>query len=172
MRSASAKPAVVTSTTRSPLRVSSALVATVVPTLTAATARAAALAPARLAPAARKPGSPAAPPAGAEGTLRTCSSPPGERPMTSVNVPPRSIQNCQPAACTGRRPDDWLNVSIACIIRAYDSRPQRGAGHASARGFPPRGLCSRPGERALGAQDNRARGGRAQRRLRGALGRL
>src|ERR1700730_7745010 len=172
MRSASAKPAVVTSTTRSPLRVSSALVATVVPTLTAATARAAALAPARIARAARKPGSPAAPAAGTEGTLRTCTPPPGERAMTSVNVPPRSIQNCQPAVGTGRRRDDWLNFSIACIIRAYEPRSQRRACHASARGLPPRGAPSGTGERALGAQDLRARGGRAERRLRGALGRL
>src|SRR5205814_99741 len=66
MRSASAKPALVTSTTGSPLRVSSALVATVVPTLTAATARGAAPAAARIARTARKPGSSAAPPALAE----------------------------------------------------------------------------------------------------------
>src|SRR6266576_1673778 len=39
MRSASPKPAVVTSTTGSPVRVSSALVATVIPTFTAVTAR-------------------------------------------------------------------------------------------------------------------------------------
>src|SRR2546430_13159002 len=70
MRSASANPALVTSTTGSPLRVSSALVATVVPPLTAATARGAAPAAARIARTARKPGSSAAPPALAEGTLR------------------------------------------------------------------------------------------------------
>src|SRR6266480_6752148 len=171
MRSASPKPAVVTSTTGSPLRVSSALVATVVPTFTAVTARDAAHA-SRIARAAPRPGSPAAPPALAEGTLRTCSSPAGERPMTSVNVPPRSSQNGQPAAERAGGRDDWLNVSIACIIRAYDSSSQRRACHAGARGFPPCGLFSRPGERALGTQDLRARGGRAQRRLRGALGRL
>ena len=33
-----------------------------------------------------------------DNTLRMCSSPAGESPMTSVNVPPRSIQNCQPGA--------------------------------------------------------------------------
>src|SRR2546429_4752881 len=128
MRSASAKPALVTSTTGAPLRVSSALVATVVPTLTAATARGAAPAAARIARTARKPGSSAAPPALAEGTLRTCSSPAGDRPMTSVNVPPRSTQNCQPAARAGGRRGGLLNVSIACIIRAYERSEERRVG--------------------------------------------
>ena len=70
-----------------------------------------------------RPGSPPAPPGAIEGTLRTCSAPAGERPMTSVKVPPRSIQNCQPGAAGARA--DWLNVSIACIIRACERSSQR-----------------------------------------------
>src|SRR5579862_3290726 len=132
MRSASPKPAVVTSTTGSPVRVSSALVATVVPTLTVATladvrplaagtsvaaagsparsaqvARVAGLASASIARAASRPGS-AAPPLPADGTLRTCSAPAGDTPITSVNVPPRSIQNCQAASGGGADADPWL----------------------------------------------------------------
>src|SRR5579862_7141843 len=127
MRSVSPKPAVVTSTTGSPARVSSALVATVVPTLTVATlaevgtfaagasvaaAGVAGVASARIARAASRPGSTVSP-FPADGTLRTCSAPAGDTPMTSVNVPPRSIQNCQPASGGGADGDPWLELPIA-----------------------------------------------------------
>src|SRR5580658_177020 len=171
MRSASAKPAVVTSTTGSPLRVSSALVATVVPTLTALTA-AAPPSCASSACAAFSPGSPPPGLGGTDNTLRTCSAPAGETAITSVKVPPRSIQNSQPArrcGCGGA----WLTVSIACIIRACDptAQPLRSR-HAGSRDLPPRGVLAWPGGRAVGPQDLGAGGGRARRRLRGPLGGL
>src|SRR5215470_9327097 len=169
MRSPSPKPALVTSTTGSPLRVRSALVATVVPTLTTSIA-APPPAAARIAATAASPGSPAPPLLATEGTLRTCSAPSGARPMTSVNVPPRSIQNCQPPR---RASSDWLNVCIACIIRACERRSrQQRSGHARACDVPACGVLSRQGERTLGAQDLGARGGRALGGLRRALGRL
>src|SRR4029077_15668099 len=105
---------------------------------------------ARMARAAASPGSPAAPPGALESTLRTCSTPCGDMPITSVKVPPRSIQNCQPGpGCE----DDWLRVSIACIIRAYESGSQRDFHSTAAGGIPARGVLSRPGEWSLGAQD-------------------
>src|SRR5579863_5358002 len=170
MRRPSAKPAVVTSTTGSPPRVRSALVATVVPTLTALTWSRGPPAAANRARAADSPGSLALPAGGADSTLRTCSAPSGETPMTSVKVPPRSIQNCQPLRATGWR-GAWLRVSIDCIIRAcHPTQPP--VTQARSHDRPPRGLLPWPGCRSLGPQDLRARRGGARRGLRGPLGGL
>ena len=97
MRSASAKPRLTTSSVRSPLRSSSALVATVVPILTAS------IGPGGIGASSGMPehgldagdGGVAV----AAGVLRQqlvggSAVPSGSRATMSVNVPPRSIQNC------------------------------------------------------------------------------
>ena len=95
-----------TSTTGSPLRSSSALVATVVPIFTLAT-RAAGIA--RLRRRARgTAGCRAAPrrrsaPGFSDSSFARCSRPSGSRATMSVKVPPRSIQKSQAAIATPAR---------------------------------------------------------------------
>ncbi len=96
IRSASRKPRVMTSTVRSPLRSSSALVATVVPIFTQAT-RCAGIDSSGASPSSRRMPSTAA--SGycdgfSDKSLWVCSAPSGAHPTMSVKVPPRSIQNC------------------------------------------------------------------------------
>ena len=97
MRSASQKPRVMTSTVGSPLRSSRALVPTVVPSRTASISPpgigSAGATPSRCLIAATagsgyRPGF-------SDSSLWVVSVPSGRRATTSVNVPPRSIQNCQ-----------------------------------------------------------------------------
>src|SRR5687767_608806 len=97
MRSASRNPRVMKSTVRSPLRSSSALVATVVPIFTASmrsTGMGASPATPRIS---RMPASAASAYRSgfSDSSLCVTSAPSGRRATTSVNVPPRSIQNCQ-----------------------------------------------------------------------------
>ena len=95
MRMASSSPAVMTSTVGSPRRSSSAFVATVVPILTAAMAarrRAQRPAAARC----RRRLRPRSGSGSTDKSFSVLSSPAGVRATTSVNVPPRSIQNSQP----------------------------------------------------------------------------
>ena len=97
MRSRSAKPSVMTSATASPRRSSSALVATVVPILTLATRAAGIGSPGCRPRTSRMPWMAASSVRSgcAESSLRVRSSPCGESAITSVKVPPRSIQKCQ-----------------------------------------------------------------------------
>src|SRR5438552_8273624 len=97
MRSASRKPRVVTSSVGSPLRSSSALVATVVPIFTHSTCSGVigsrSLKPSRW----RMPATAASRYCSgfSDSSLCVTSDPSGRLPTTSVKVPPRSIQNCQ-----------------------------------------------------------------------------
>src|SRR5512147_316157 len=101
MRSASRKPRVMTSTVGSPLRSSSALVATVVPILTAAIRSTgigcSAATPSRC----RMPATAASRYCSgfSDSSLCVTSAPCGSRATMSVNVPPRSIQNSQVPDC-------------------------------------------------------------------------
>ena len=92
-----AKPRVITSAVRSPLRSSSALVATVVPILTASIASAGIGAPAASPSSSRMPCTAASRYRSgfSDSSLCVASVPSGRRATMSVNVPPRSIQNCQ-----------------------------------------------------------------------------
>ena len=112
---ASPKPSVVTKSVRSPLRSSSALVATVVPIFTASTARPGGRCrhpwprPSSIADA-LDGGVLVAVPGSRTAACASTSAPSGAlRATTSVKVPPRSIQNCQ-AACL-------LSPSIGIPIR-------------------------------------------------------
>jgi len=120
MRNDIGEAALVTSTTGSPLRVSSALVATVVPTLTAATATWGGTVRRRESRARRA--GPDRPPRRRRSPRAPCGRAArrrGERPMTSVKVPAAiDPRTASPPPAPGGRWDDWLNVSIACIIRA------------------------------------------------------
>src|SRR5258706_4876804 len=100
MRSASAKPAVMTSTVGSPLRSSSALVATVVPRRADRIRSEGIGAPAGTSSRWRMPATAGSAyrPGFSESSLCTASVPSGRRATTSVNVPPRSIQKSQPPA--------------------------------------------------------------------------
>src|SRR6266567_4984389 len=98
MRSASANPRVMTRTVGSPLRSSSALVATVVPSRTTEIRSAGMGAPSATPSRRRIPAT-----AGSvyrhgssDSSLWTASVSSGRRATTSVKVPPRSIQNSQP----------------------------------------------------------------------------
>src|SRR6478672_1603397 len=97
MREASAKPRVVTSTVGSPLRSSRALVATVVPILTAAMSATGIGSPSRTPSTARIPAIAASSYrfGSSESSLWVTSVPSPRRATTSVKVPPRSIQNSQ-----------------------------------------------------------------------------
>jgi hypothetical protein len=91
MRRASAWPTVIAKTVGSPLRSSRALVATVVPILTAS----------MLAPTGSRARTPATAASAycsgfSESSLWVTSEPSGRRATMSVKVPPRSIQNSQP----------------------------------------------------------------------------
>src|SRR6516162_2773687 len=108
MRSASRKPLVVTSAVRAPLRSSSALVATVVPILTALMSASGNGSPGSSPMRSRMPCTAASAYASgfSESSLCATSVPSGRRPITSVNVPPRSIQNSQaPFGCIAVRSD-------------------------------------------------------------------
>src|SRR3569832_255318 len=99
MRSASRKPCVVTSSVGSPLRSRSALVATVVPIFTASTSFAVTGSPGLRPSRKRMPATAASRYCSgfSERSLCVTSEPSGLRATMSVNVPPRSIQNCQRA---------------------------------------------------------------------------
>jgi hypothetical protein len=107
-----------TSTVGSPRRSSSAFVATVVPILTAAMRRSSSGAPARsrsmpaTAASSYRAGS-------ADSSFSVFSSPDGVRATTSVNVPPRSIQNSQARV---------MNGEITKRVRASS---RRGAAHVA-----------------------------------------
>ena len=60
--------------------------------------------------------------------LATCRRPSGARPMMSVNVPPRSIQNCQPRRCAHAAQD---SVSGAYTFRSCSSAPPARRSQAS-----------------------------------------
>src|SRR5580704_5460730 len=97
MRNASRKPLVMSSSVRSPLRSSSALVATVVPIFTAPM-RSLGIGPPGATPSRRRIPSTAASRYASgfsDSNLWVPSVPSGRRPITSVKVPPRSIQNSQ-----------------------------------------------------------------------------
>ena len=124
MRSASAKPRLTTSRVRSPLRSSSALVATVVPIFTARSSPAgSARPPAGRAAADAGHGGVAVAAGFSDSSLWVDSRPSGSRATMSVKVPPRSIQNCQRAivvsvgpSCRGadRRRGDGSRADPSC----------------------------------------------------------
>ncbi len=97
MRRASRNPSVMTRTVGSPRRSSRALVATVVPILTAATRSAGTGSSGASPSSSRIPATAASRwrSGSCERSLRVTSRPSGSLPTTSVNVPPRSIQNSQ-----------------------------------------------------------------------------
>ncbi len=115
MRSASRKPRVVTSSVGSPLRSSSALVATVVPIFTDSTCSGVIGSPAPRPSRRRMPATAASRYCSglSESSFSVVSVPSGRLPTTSVKVPPRSIQNCQ------RRSGDGLMV---CSVRPSPRR--------------------------------------------------
>src|SRR6185503_8816223 len=101
-------------TVRAPLRSSSALVATVVPIFTASMTSEGILAPFFRERSSRMPASAASRqrPGFSDSSLCVTRVPSGRRPTMSVNVPPRSIQNCQPlmvriASYYQRDPAPW-----------------------------------------------------------------
>src|SRR5659263_341196 len=98
MRSVSAKPRVMTRTVGSPFRSSRALVATVVPIRTTSISSVGIGAPGATPSRWRIPATAASRyrAGSSESSLWVVSVPSGRRATTSVNVPPRSIQNCQP----------------------------------------------------------------------------
>src|SRR5579859_1487740 len=118
MRSASRKPLVMSNSVRSPLRSSSALVATVVPIFTAPMRSLGIAAPGASPSRRRMPSTAASRYASglSERSLWVVSAPSGRRPMTSVNVPPRSTQNSQaPLAGVGTVPDMRSIPPVVCV---------------------------------------------------------
>src|SRR5918996_1964120 len=100
MRNASPKPRVIANAVRSPVRSSSALVATVVPIRTTSIRSAGMRVPESMPSSARMPATAAS---GywvgfSDSSLWVKRLPSGRRATRSVNVPPRSIQNCQRSA--------------------------------------------------------------------------
>ena len=135
MRSESAKPRVVTNTVRSPLRSSSALVATVVPILTASiwlTGSGLAGASPEQVPDALD-GGVVVTRRSSDSSLCVTSAPSGRRATMSVKVPPRSIQNCQPARTSPyapqnqiRRPATALNSEVSSsAVSVHDQSTPR-----------------------------------------------
>src|SRR5690606_14188513 len=105
MRSASRNPRVTASSSGSPVRSSSALVATVVPIFTTST-RSGPIGSSRPRPSIRRMPSTAASsycPGFSESSFAVASVPSGRRPTTSVKVPTRSIQNCQRLMASSQR---------------------------------------------------------------------
>src|SRR6266481_5777554 len=127
MRSASAKPLVMMRSVRSPLRSSSALVATVVPILTASIAAAGSAASAARPSRLRMPCSAASRYCSgfSESSLWVTRAPSGRRATTSVKVPPRSIQNCHPVAAMPSAPASGGGDGVKYLGRSGDSGPTR-----------------------------------------------
>src|SRR5918994_3021629 len=113
MRNASPKPRVIANAVRSPVRSSSALVATVVPIRTTSIRSAGMRAPGSMPSSARMPATAASGYwAGfSDSSLWVTRLPSGRRATRSVNVPPRSIQNCQ-------RPATLVAVAAAVAVPA------------------------------------------------------
>src|SRR3546814_17602472 len=119
MRSTSPKPSVVTKTVRSPLRSNRALVATVVPILTASTAPGGSDSP-FFKPRRRRMPSTAASlycSALSVSSLWVTSEPSDFRATTSEKVPPRSIQHCQPACRLS-----WSLIPSSLYVNDHDFR--------------------------------------------------
>ena len=118
MRSASLNPWVMTKSVGSPLRSSNALVATVVPIFTHSTSSGVTASPDF------KPSKWRIPATAASlycsgfslSSLWVTKVPSGFLPTTSVNVPPRSIQNCQ-----------RLSIDLFCIVIFYIDAAARAA---------------------------------------------
>src|SRR6266581_4581150 len=118
--SASANPAVMTSTVGSPVRSSSAFVATVLPSRTSAIRSAGIAAPGGTPSRWRIPATAgSAYRAGfSDSSLCTASVPSGRRATTSVNVPPLSTQNSQrPAAMFLRPPPGPAHVTSHAVSK-------------------------------------------------------
>ena len=136
MRNASRNPRVVTSSVRAPVRSSNALVATVVPILMAPT-RFAGIGsegerPRRL----RMPCTAASRYASgfSDSSLWETNEPSGLRPITSVKVPPRSIQKSQTPASISALPPHWWGPAS---VPAGPQRHQPACKPGSVwRGFP------------------------------------
>src|SRR5690349_6080095 len=134
MRSASRKPRVVTSSVGSPLRSSSALVATVVPIFTHSTCCGVTGSP-RLRPSRwRMPATAASLYCSGFSLSSLCvaSVPSGFLATMSVKVPPRSIQNCQRVAVAGEL------VAFMCFCRSAHcvERNEHLVGRIADRGHP------------------------------------
>src|SRR5918996_2126988 len=144
MRNASPKPRVIANAVRSPVRSSSALVATVVPIRTTSIRSAGMRVPESMPSSARMPATAAS---GywvgfSDSSLWVTRLPSGRRATRSVNVPPRSIQNCQRSAT--------LVVAAAAAVVAVAAAVVAAAAAVAVVAVPVAVSFARPGTVVIG----------------------
>ncbi len=142
MRKASRNPLVTNSASRSPLRSSRALVATVVPILTTSILSAGTVSPGCTPSKRRMPSTAASSYCSgfSDSSLAVMISPSGLRATMSVNVPPRSIQNCQRSLPRG----SCVAETLFTVLIFFLSFIRRYPGALSPAQFPKPGHGSGP----------------------------